>query len=68
MIVIESGSGCVNGEIKLKGYGATAGRNRITVENCKIFSENANGFRTEIGSVDKKPGKSLSQMSKIHHL
>jgi len=57
MIVIESGSGCVNGEIKLKGYGATAGRNRITVENCKIFSENANGFRTEIGSVDKKTGK-----------
>jgi len=57
MIVIESGSACVNGEIKLKEHELTAGRNRITVENCKIFFENAKGFSVEIGSIDKKTGK-----------
>lgn len=56
MIVIESGRGCVNGEIKLTGSPILETRYKIIVENCKILA----GYQKEekeIGSIDNKTGK-----------
>ncbi len=51
IIVIESGRGCVNGNI-VNAQGANL---KYIIEDCKIFFDN-DGVLTEIGSINKKTG------------
>ena len=59
LIVIETGNGCVNGEIHLtREAKASAGNsNRLVFENCKLQTVNVDNHAEEIGSIDKKNGK-----------
>lgn len=57
MIVIESGSGCVNGEIYTSKRERIYDRDRIIVEDCKIFYKEYSQEKKEIGNIDKKTGK-----------
>ncbi|MCR6544585.1 neuraminidase-like domain-containing protein [Dehalobacterium formicoaceticum] len=64
MIVIESGKGCVDGEIIIGQQGishmttamAMVSRSRIIVEKCKIYLVLNNKEQEEIGSIDKNTG------------
>ncbi|ESS71646.1 hypothetical protein MGMO_93c00040 [Methyloglobulus morosus KoM1] len=63
MIVIESGTGCVNGGVYkfidariVKAEGVIT-RKEFTVKDCKIYSEPLRSSPVEIGSIDKKTGE-----------
>lgn len=53
IIVIESGRGCVNGEIEIPKRGKNL---KIIVEECKIYFINEK-IKREIGSINKNSGK-----------
>jgi hypothetical protein len=53
IIVIESGQGCVNGEILYKGQKAY----RMFIKDCRIIMTNSDHLEIELGHVDKHTGK-----------